>query len=371
MKSLAELKVEPHDARYLSLEGVYFDTSAEQADQLAICFYDAISSLLQDGCVIDWQFGRRRIKDISTSLRDDKRKNGSYSFFMGAYLKTSVIKNLSAMRKYARQTAYPPFGYPSHANLCAPWERSMERIMAASSDFEQAKESVLALFDMERIPFDSLPEGYDFYARFSCFPLEETDTGMVAGEISFSASAYTLGVEINFWAERLKRIAVALFEQISNINIRIQLGACNEPYSMYYGYYNDTLFSRTDHLNHRSQILYLTEIGWFHLICPRTASLGINQSSDSDVNVKKMVNGDLLAECRSPIANTNINSLKEMKRILYPLILPRNEFHAHRDLIIRGVWEMVPVFEDEVTVNDIGVNFEHHGIVDLNYLQAY
>ena len=367
MRSVTDAEGALIDVRSIFLDGRYFSVTAEQADQLAEFFYTAINSLLKDSCIIDWKFKNRKLVDIETSLQRDKAPNGSYTFCADAFVRTARMRNLTALRKFQR-----------HRSICLskpvrntrPPEQDVASILASSNCIEEAKCKIVEQFDMDRVPpYESFYRD-DILVYYCCMPIDETNGAKFCGDVLFQVAAYVVDNEINAWAEWLKQLAIEMQAMIGNINIHIMLNSGREPYSRYYGSYNSTLAARTDQLERYSQMIYLTEIGWTNILCNATRNLGVCPGPNSELCVVELESGGLLVGSPKSLIDTGISVMKKIKTILYQAILPRKRLHQCQGLIIRPLWEVVPVFDDEITITEQSIVFEHHGDINCEKLFA-
>lgn len=366
MRSVADAEGEHIDIRTVYLDGCYFSVTAEKADQLAVLFHTAVNNMLKDLCIIDWHFENRKLVDIETSLQKDKAPNGHYTFSADAFVRTTRMRSITALRKFQR---YRSKCLSKTNRYTQSPEQNLAFILASSNSIEEAKCKIIEQFNIDRIPYGSIYRD-DFLVYYSSMPMDEVDGPTFCGHVLFQFAAYVVENEIDSWAEQLKQLALRMQALIGNINIHIMLNSGREPYSRYYGSYNETLATRNDQLELFSRMIYLTEIGWTNILCNATRNLGVCSDPDSELCITELENGGLLVGSSEAIVDTGVGTLRKIKTVLYPAILPRKRSHQSHCMIIRPLWEVVPVFDDEITFSEQSIVFEHHGEIDSGKLFA-
>ena len=242
------------------------------------------------------------------------------------------------------------------------------QVLPFMSDPELLKQAVQKLFDLEnRVHLASC--GYpDLYAFISCRPINSEK--LFRGGFNLQMPFYCLCDEVDFWGEKFYEFGQKLAEEFPHTNIHIQVAPSHaESYTSYYGMYASECATVSPSLYFRSFLrhLYLTEIGWAHFISKETRTLGESglPPADERILLTELKGGGQAVRTRNPVSTATIADLKSVKRYLYPMVLPRAQTHSF-DLPLRRYWEYVPVFEDELTITEKGIQFQHHGQIDVD-----
>jgi hypothetical protein len=181
---------------------------------------------------------------------------------------------------------------------------------------------------------------------------------------------YCLCDEVDLWGERFYELGKELAETFPNTNAYIEVGHTHAgSYTCYFGS-NRVGFNTVpdvSFLHLYLQELYLTEIGWAHFISKKTRTLieGSQQPTDDRILLTELKEGGQAVRVRNPVSTATISDLKSMKRYLYPMVIPRTHTFP-LDWPLRRYWEYVPVFEDELTITEKGVQFQHHCQIDVD-----
>ena len=369
-RSVIDSNLQVIDCRELKLAGTFFSLTQEQADGIARRIYDYANSIFGSSCVLDWMIENRVLKDMDTSLHTRKLKNGAYCITGRGNVLCDRVYNKATLRKHVREVCYPAippkvFGSRQSVDHAEYYETHVIPFM---NDPEQLKKAVQNLFDLENRVYLASCQYPDLFAFISSSPMESTN--LFHGEFGLQIPFYCLCDEVDLWGERFYELGKELAETFPNTNAYIEVGHTHAgSYTCYFGS-NRVGFNTVpdvSFLHLYLQELYLTEIGWAHFISKKTRLLieGNTQPTDDRIFLTELKGGGQAVRVRNPVSTATISDLKSMKRYLYPMVIPRTHTFP-LDWPLRRYWEYVPVFEDELTITEKGVQFQHHGQIDVD-----
>ena len=371
MISLSSKQGDIIDKRYLIIGGTYFSLDQEQADSLANDFYNYTNDSLGKECVLDWTFRENIHSDIDKCIAEKKYKDGSYYMFLEGCVRSEKIYNKTTFRNYKKCRDYPPFGRDvGKGEFISVDYKECDNCKSiyAKEEPEEIKEFLLEIFDKEEKVF--LGESYssDVIGYFNCKPVESSNQ-LFAGMFYLKIAVYSLQNELNEMASTLLEFGKTLLCRYKKVNFYIELNPDIDRYSFYYGNKaenGESVYLKTD-LRNIVQNYYLHNVGWANVICNDTLKLGLAEITDAHI-INQRIAGGLLIRVDDAISNTKICDLKTIKRIIYNLIMPRTKVHPV-SLPFRGQWECIPVFKEELRVDQGRILFEHFGKLDLKLIE--
>lgn len=369
-RSVIDSNLQVIDCRQLKLAGTFFSLTQEQAGEVARRLYDYINATFSDSFVLDWKIGGRALKDMGASFPAQRLKNGAYIITAQGNVLCDRVYNKTTLRKYEREVCYPAIP----PKTLGSWqsvdhaEYYETQVMPCMNNPEQLKQAVQKLFDLENRVYLASCQSRDLLAFISSSPMESTNH--FHGEFGLEIPFYCLCDEVDLWGERFYELGKQLVEAFPNTNAHIEVGDTHAgSYTCYFGSsrVGFNTVPEVPFLHLYLQELYLTEIGWAHFISKKTRLLieGNTQPTDERIFLTELKGGGQAVRVRNPVSTATISDLKSMKRYLYPMVIPRTHTFP-LDWPLRRYWEYVPVFEDELTITEKGIQFQHHGQIDVD-----
>ncbi len=376
MKSLAESRGQIVDLRQLQFSGTFFSLSEESADELMRSLCQFVIEEFGPQFILDWKMGSRTLKDIN-SFASRKNENRSYSIELSGNALCDRIYNKSSFRKYERDKILSIIPPSSHSDLesidfAEYYDKEVAPLLGNNI---QAKDALLKLLNLE----GKYPRGLglipDIFAHFSSAPMYKDN--MFYGEYTLFISSYCLGKDLDYWAGILCEFGKSILKKFANTNIRIEL---NPKWGKFYSFYFGQYPSQGDKMLHEipfrehTRAIYVTEIGWAHLLCKRTLELGtINPKRsaacffNNSVIKEKLEGGGLFVRASKPLSLAGVQDLKSVKSYLYDIVMPRSRTLSLA-WKIRSNWQIVPVFDDELTIVGNTATFTHFGSINTEKL---
>ena len=364
------------DCRKLILSGSFFALSPEQTDELTSLYFQFFSDRFGEECVLDWRFQNHACRDISAALQKYKLKNGAYQLMMQGNVICNSVYNKKTFRAYIREVEYPRF----------PRERIGEDASIDYESYYQAhirncfgnpeilKSAILDLFNLEGKIHLGESQQPDLFGHLAVFPVGHTKEQLFCGEFRFSVPIFCLGEELDAIAEEFLTFGVELCSRFDNTNVQIQLNADEGIYSSYFGQFHSNDCSAENVMfRHYARQFYLPEIGWANIICKNSSQLGIDMPSETartNLTVKPIAGGGTMVRVNRPISKASIADLKNVKRVIYHMVLPRSNTLQLEDWHPRCKWEVVPIFPEELTVSDCCITLRHFGSIDSNIIRS-
>ncbi|MBR3586210.1 MAG: hypothetical protein IKO00_09330 [Oscillospiraceae bacterium] len=370
MRSAATKLGEIVDCRQIKLSGRYYSLPSITADRLVQEYYSFIMDCLAKNCVLTWSTSPRKVSlsDYS-ALCDFQNQFEVYDFYLYAFVKSDIVYNKKSLREYKRyQSNTGIFGSIPGANMSADYSKYYYRIVRPYiHEPVNYKKALLKLFNMEGKSL--LGEYWASDIQVSCWKCRSRgNNGLYLGEFSLDVGVFSLDGTEDAWAERLLQFGKELSTKYENVNIQIEMNPSHDTYTRYYGEYlkrgpldlNDALLWEC------ASHLYLMGVGWAQVISPATLELETVRVVDSEigiVNEEQLSNGAKVIRANAPISNVGISDLKGIKRHIYSLIMPRKNKPDVQERP-RCYWEMIPVFDNELTIVDGEFRLEHKGSID-------
>ncbi len=356
MRSLAESHGQYVDIRELQFSGTFFALPENTADAMLKEVYQFINEQFGCHCILDWKAGSRVLKDYD-NIASRKMENGAYIIALYGNVLCKQIYNKTTFREFEKDktkfTSSPPVPLKKLIRA-VDYEEYYEKELAPYFDSEtQAKNAILNLMNLEV----KTPRGPglkpDMHALFSSAPMEKNS--LFYGDFILHISSYCLEDDLDYWAERLCEFGKELLRKYAHTNIYIELNPdFGYVYSGYFGQYP----SQSDPILHETPVrdyvrnIYVTEIGWAHLMCRETRELQTADPdmtdifvSDDNVIEEELEGGGLFVRVRKPISAAGIQDYKAIKRRIYGMVMPRS-YTLRLPRTMREHWQIVPVFDD-------------------------
>ncbi len=370
MKSAAPMIGTPIDCRKIILSGTFYSLLNIQANELVQDYYSFIQECFSENCVMDWEILPRKLSVLSdkTALVNLQKQHDNYGLFLDAYVKSNTVFNKRTLNSFNRYKEHPAkLGYILGTEMSIDYPNYYDKIIKPFvKDSKEYKWALLQLFNLEKMVH--FGEYYSSDIQGTCLKRKIDENGeLFIGEFSLSIGLFCLEEE-NSWTNRLLEFGKELSLKYQNVNIQIEINPRIETYMSYYGkYINPGIMNKNDTiLWDCATHLYFTGVGWAHIASPATLELETIRfvnPKNGIVHKEALSNGARMIRVKTPISDVRISDLKEMKRHIYSLIMPRKNKPGVQERP-RCYWEMIPVFDNELTIIDGEFHLEHKGSID-------
>lgn len=367
MRSIISSRGQVIDNRRLIMHLSYFSLPLDKVHALANEFYLFVTHLLPN-FILDWKFQNRSFKDLTDVLRKKCRNNGSFNLLMRGNLICKEVYNKTTFRRYEHDILYPAF--PQHLrgtteSVDYPLLRRKRSTLTWDPILE--KEAALELFNLEGKYYLADAIIPDALAFGNNAPMDLGEP-LYYGDYLLMIPLYCLEDMVSHTADKLLRFCLELEGTFKNINASVELNPEENCYTRYFGYSVESGLAAELPYRNIARCLYFSEFGWGNVISQITATLGIPRTGHEKneyISTSETPSGGLCIRCDKPILETTIADLKIIKEAMYRVILPR--YHILPGIRnLRSYWEVVPVFDDELTVYRIGYIFQHRGDIDFD-----
>ena len=367
MRSIISSRGQIIDNRKLIMRIGYYSLTLKKVHELANEFYFFVNKLFPD-CVFDWKLQNRAFKDFNDALRDRSMKNGSYSLFMRGNFICEEVYNKTTFRRFERETSYPKSSQSlrgaDESIDYLPYKRERSSV---TWDVQREKEAALEQFDLEGKRYLAESVAPDVLAEGVNIPMDFSKP-LFYGFFLLQIPVFCLENETNQIADRLLQFCLELEETFKKINAYVELNPRKECYSMYFGLFAKNGFASELPYRGISRCLYFPEFGWGNVISSVTRELKTQFFTNEEatrISVNETRSGGLCVRCCNPIMEMSIADLKSIKSVMYEYILPRHSIWKGI-CDFRKEWELVPIFNNELTVYNVGFVFQHYGTLDYD-----
>lgn len=370
----------PIDSRCLQFELSYYMLGKEQIDNLMISFYTWCQSFMNNQCVAEWFWGRRKITSSSIPFRISQ--NTAYTFGMDANVVSNVV--------YDRKT------YKENKQKLLADASTTRKELDCSKDYYTFFES--QFFDIPESPSawkETLLRFFNEKGRFCLSSVTSTDIHAFASACPYHSKPYLFYGSIRFYVflycvsgniSNVVTNMVAFLKEASvsfvNINACVSLSpiVSPSPCSPHMTYFGGNVFQDGTHISEGVMATewyksyYLQGAEWYNIISPLVQQHIPNLSRDISryINLacETLDTGGIAVWVKQNIDLIDITDLTPMKQLLYPALYPgmmkvgKQFILSRRDSGLiskpRKRWELIPIFEDEIIVTDATVIFQHH-----------
>ena len=362
------------DSRMLIMEGNFFGMTRKESDDFLLCVLRFIRGALEEQCL--WDGIRSWDSAESAILSEPYVLAGA-----DGVVKGRQFPNKTSFRRWTREQLYPAIPKP-RIKLPFDYEEIFNRLL---TDVETEKISwkamLLQLFALpnriQKLPFEKSEVSFSLVRN-----PDYSDERLFCGKFDFSVSVYCLGESCDNAAMQM---ADFLREaEPCNLNASILLSAdphFDMSHSPHYVYFRDCPDNVAwppragQSLFNWISARYVYGPNWFHRVSPlaqgaMTLSKGQCKQYPA-LNIQYRRDGVLSVQSNAPITECDIADLVPMKQMLYPILYPgsmkfQKDALRDRKLCVywakpRMYWEVLPLFENEVSENENEVIFTYQG----------
>lgn len=360
------------DCRHLNISGHFYELSDEQTLRLQEMFWQTVNNYLEEDCVLKWYFDDRSPRD-QRHMFHGNRPYGCMEF--QSYAKGSIVYDPKSFRAHLR--SINTF-FPSLAVIKAREMDYGEGYLDYYYDLLEAltpgqiKEKIISLFSLSGKKDIRYYDGLDASGGVISRKDHENLSGCY-GSFSIEINSFCLEDRLDeaaaYFAEFLRDLSLTF----RNVNATIGLNSkvYDSWHERYFGWIPRQILGdqQAEKCWRDSKYYFLNGAEWFNIISPVTRELFLNSVSLSSdkVDVSELENGALIVKAQSPVSVENLEAYYDMKKLVYKALRPGYS-KIHMDEIRkmprwgpRAHWELIPVFEDEVTVQFGNIIFSHTG----------
>ncbi len=381
-RSLIEKRTEIIDCRTVNLDVDFFDLTKEQEQELAEYYVQTCLRLFGEEFYIAWNddFFRAKTEKIL------KQSMYGHDFTVLATLKSNDVYNLKTFLKYYRELCYPKEILPRlRKSGSADYYEVTKGYWTEYFSPEACKKSILDLFRKPGMKYLNYGQAFEVEGLFYSSSYH-SNKKQFKGELGLQIHQYALNDQVDFFAEEFARIATELSERYVNINARVRWTvSCAEPYWNFFG---ERRLQDGSHIKAECEArewyeyYHLKSAEWFNILSPLQQShfdnLLLQAKAFNAISVQSITTGGMIIRLNKKFSQIDVLDLYDMKKLLYAGLQPGMRSILLKDLYDpktdhakpRRLWEMVPIFDDEVFVLDDRVVFKHRAYpLDLNALK--
>lgn len=393
-ESLTKHFNEPIDARYITLQFYFYDLTYEQIDELTRQYVELVDELTKDTHFIHWTFRNYKPHHVKRKdvLKNIQKGIYDYPFYNSAYFEgfvsNDLVYNVTTMKNIQRLSTSL---YRDWLRLTG-WGNSIDH-----TDFVLEKFPNISRENLQDVVYDI------FYERnkknIDCFYLHDVEGGLYYhgitngkknGEIILRFLYFALGDHVKEYSEKMRAFLKRISEQFVNISGYVMLTPLySKPQnqSLFRSLSKKqqrTLFSFGDYEN-ISPIdpswngrYYSYGADWYNIVSPlqqrHIPNLLEESKQYSNVFCNQLRLGGIELGVIKDISETDVMDLLPIRTLLYNALIPgqdkipfehiRWSFEHGREICIRQDWRYVPIFKDEIIVDEDFLIFRHRNYIE-------
>ena len=360
------------DQRFLRMEIKYCHVSREIARKAELLFYEFVNRFSQNSFIIDWLLSGKPTKNIPEIISSAINLP---DLIVQMNIRTSKMRTRTDLRKTYRNRLYDlslPIMHWS-ADFDAYYSKTVEPYLSSHVEFKQA---LLRLFHEpgKKNLMNNL--GHDADGLFNFFP-NRFGSNMGHGTINFTVHAGCISGQIPLAANLFWEEVKELCQLLNNAKGTVELTPLSIT-SAYTKYFIDNSSLSCDlvqklppvpddcYLRNWYEFCYLNNYAWATVISPITQALLTQDNklmeSNASLSIEHLSNSSLCVSLRKPIDQVDVADLAIVKKLLYPAMYPgKRDFTINCDPIHRprSYWELLPIDEDEITIQGGKVIYHH------------
>ena len=368
--SLATQRAELVDCRMLQMEIEFFNATKTSLQETAVFCFEETHKLLQSVFWTEWTFNSQPMN--VEKLRACLAKNNTLlDFDFCGDVFSDIVYNKKTFYQYDRELRCVTDVSWEEENVSTDYYEAFAQMFSASASSEQIKTSVLTMFNQPNRKMVAFWRKHDVNGYFFSFP-HSNNNGMYYGKYRFSVGASCLGDHIVSFSDKLVTIACELTKRIPCVSCRIALSpiAQPSPCSGYMEYFGGKYIGRksdiptgVDKKEWLSQN-YLLGAEWFNIVSKnqswRIPNLQERGKLYDDVLITQIAEGSFIVCSKKDIISTDVPEYTTIKKILYEGLYPGEGTLMLKNVMDIGEfgymakprwrWELVPVFENEISV---------------------
>lgn len=374
------------DCRSLTLGGSFYHLSKQQVQEIMVDYQMFVNNLFDDTCVLEWTYNNRAVNDLQRSMKETDSTRPV--LFLRGIVSNQTVYNKTTLREYCKKTAY---------SLSQNWAP-----MYTSVDYQSKKSQILRAIDLKSETL--IPDLQKLFLLDSVYLNEYTmldlsghvcvkptlsESNNLCGTLCLSVSFLCLEACLDDIADKMGVFVENLSNKYINISLTVGIETANHgsSFSDYLNYFGELYFDGFNSIHHnigkkmidQAQIVYLTRLGWTNTLSPLALSLRqqfpSTEKNDSTIEVKELPSGGLKVRYKKPVSTCKMSDYYQLKAEIYGALYPGGVIIPGRKLIdpmnnfLRPRWEYVPIFGDEIHIEEDSLRIQHRGVFNKEIIQ--
>jgi len=385
--SMVKFKPQYIDARRLGLRLQFYDLSEEEAKIFAKSCLIFLQTILAKQFVCQWRCGDNAIKEEKIVPKISEKWKQCFDFIVRGMVISDIIYSLSSYRKFIQdEYKYSAFDYANISGYSADYPQYF-KAKFAELPFENYKDTILSVFSEKgKICVNSGGKN-DLDACFSS-ERHETTPDRFYGHFEMDIYWKCLGENGDEVAEKFVQFACQMSEKFVNVNARISLSPIDmREHMKYFGIVPDGIkdkdlisdekFPYKDYVTYMNahewgKMYYALGTDWFNIISPLQQIHVPHLSDDaklySSISCQKLIGGGIAVRACEKLSKIDIDDFVPIKKLLYNALFPGESkiyfehfwmFDFFEHYKPRNEWEYLPIFADEIIIENNGILFKH------------
>ena len=365
----------PIDTSYLYLQLSFSAVPTQTAKEAAVHYCKFINNFFNDEFITIWKCGSR--KKLFSPSTEELSKYVPYLELEDAYFRTKSMfarKHIHALnRRFLYDQSLP---YPMCSTDYIPY--FTESILPVLSNDEALRQAMITLFsEKAKRPLAPIRDA-DARGMFLTFP--EDDFSFCHGTVKFSIHTGCLGEDLSIaaelFAEELKALCVMLNFAGGSVGVNTIIPLNPSPH---FAYFRNADKSELDHdcpdycwIKDWNRVAFACDCAWGNVLSPiarnKLFPKDIPTVPESGLIIKELTNHGIYVQIDKEPGSVDVDDLLLVKKFLYPALYPgkiicwefvdcEGKLRIHD--LPRSWWERVPVFPEEITVQNSKLSFEY------------
>ena len=370
--SMASTLSKTVDCRMICLELDYCQLPLSKMQQLVRMCCTDFEKMLEDSFVSAWHWNSRKM-NVEKIHQKIYSKQSSFVFGCDADVHSSVVYDAKSLNSYDKKlkgistvSSYYSLDYP---NVISPYLNKRY----TNADLQKI------IFDICNRPGmkkQSYWGTHDARALFwNC--IHTNNPSKCYGKISFCVALMCLGDDSTYFAHELLGVLKKAGNTFCQVSGRISLSSLQGVASCcaHMHYFSEIgCTSQSNNTHELFPYCYVPGVEWCNLLSPLQLkllpNLLCNPPLRSDIIKENCSCGGIILRLDRPISSVDIDSLIELKKILYNSLYPGSscipiKFFMDDSMYSyltkpRLQWEYLPIFQEELQITEDFIVFKHN-----------
>lgn len=368
--------VAPHineiiDCRVVEMRFNFYQAQNKQCSLLAEHYVSELRRLLGDAFYLNWQYSGKNVNESTVLQKLSKIPDSCTISFEGDAF-SNIVFDRGSFRQYDRCLQNPFRQIPADPFVSVDYSDVFTSLFGNITDLDQVKASLLKLFSLEN---RYKKTSWCTHDAMSLLSVRKQSDSLFCGEGYFRIGVFCLGKQADKFANELSKLLKGLSAFLPNLSGHIALtpitASCVSNHMLYFGGNSSTDASHSHEINtqNRPDFLYLSGAEWYNVLSASQVILLSNAEIPKDILTERLNNGGMVVKAASDCAETQIQDLGKIKRFLYPILFPGTRKVKLSQFLDpacmaslikpRCGWEQIPVFEDEISISEDFILFQH------------
>ena len=349
--------------------------------EATIHYCNFVNDFFRDEFVFLWEWNGSKKKKLFSPTIDEQRKvifNDNYppNLVVDAFVRSEAIYAKKHINAFNRTLYYS--GTIPNSEYSTDFESYFtENIVPTINDDSALKQAVIDLVNKEGkkpLAYNRMNDALGSITTWS----EGGGTHLYHGRIYFGVSADCLGENIHcsakLFAAELKDLCTMLNYAGGSVGIAPWQTLNPSPYLRYFASANDCDLDQDCpdgcDINEWNKVAFVCDCTWGNVLAPvARKKLFPNDLhvSESELSVEELPNHGIYVQLNKGPEAVDVNDLIRLKRFLYPALYPGkkriNFLGPDGEIRLyyfpRHWWEKVPVFSEEISVQNGIITFEY------------